>query len=313
MIEVFYFDGELKRASPEDLKGLLDKKVWVDVTNITKEEALHLEKVFKLHPITTEDLIAQNTRVKVEEFPNYLVCVFYGLTKSEKIQFVEQDYVLGENFIISSHFIEIPSYTKLKNHPDYLATLLSKGVDFVFHRLLDHEVDNFLPVIETFDDEIEMVDETATGRPTQEKMQNILRIKREIHELKKTTHPMRDKVSFLTKEHVKFISEKAVPYFRDVHDHTIRISDAVESYREEIGSTFEVYMAAISNSMNEVMKVLSMIATMALPLTVISGIYGTNFANLPGSQQKYGFWGMILAMVCVSTGFLLYYKRRKWI
>jgi len=125
--------------------------------------------------------------------------------------------------------------------------------------------------------------------------------------------PQREKISFIAKNEYMFISKKSVPYFRDIYDHAIRVSDNVENYREAIGSAFDAYMSAVSNNMNEVMKVLSIIATIALPLTVISGIYGTNFNNLPGEFNPYGFWIMIAGMVVLCFGMLFYFRRKNWI
>jgi magnesium transporter len=225
---------------------------------------------------------------------------------------IELDYVIGDNFLITNHKKEIESYNILKNDKERLGNLFRKGNVFLFHKLLDLEVDNYFPVLEKIDDLIETIEEEVTKNPNPKLLKQILKLKRKIVSVKKITLPQREKISFLAKNNYKYITKKAIPYFRDVYDHSIKVSDTIDNYREAVGNTFDAYMSAISNNMNEVMKVLSIIATIALPLTVISGIYGTNFTNLPGSSFVYGFWIMIFGMVLLSVFMIYHFKKKKW-
>lgn len=312
MIDILYFDKTLKKGALKDLDKLKTKQIWIDITDITKKEAELIKEKFNLHPLTAEDIVTSNTRIKVEEFPNYLFCVFYSIQKTKTIELIEMDFILGENFIISNHRKEIPSYNELKNNRERLENLFKKGNDSIFHKLLDSEIDNYFPVLESIDDQIEDIEEKVTKKPRPELLIKILNLKRLIVRIKKTTLTQREKISFLAKSDHKFISKKAIPYFRDIYDHAIRVSDTIDNYREAVGSTFDAYMSAVSNSMNEVMKVLSIIATIALPLTVISGIYGTNFQILPGAGAIYGFWIMIFFMILLCVGMLYFFKKRGW-
>lgn len=312
MIDLFYLEGGLKRADPKDLATLKDKKLWLDITAITKEEAEQLKTVLQLHPLTVEDLVKQNTRIKVEEFPDYLLCVFYGLRKNRSVELVELDIVINQTFLITNHLHEIPSFTRLKNAPDQLEPLLGKGPDFLLHKILDMEIDNFFPVLEELDDQIEQIEELVTKKPEPALLTRILQLKRKIVLIKKVVIPQREKLSFLAKNEYRFVTKKALPYFRDVYDHSIRVADTVDNYREAIGSTFDAYLSATSHHLNEIMKVLSIIATIALPLTVISGIYGTNFAILPGANVSYGFWIMVGIMVSLVVFMVTLFRRRGW-
>jgi magnesium transporter len=312
MIDVFYFDKTLRKGMIENLGKLRKKKIWLDITDMTKQESELIKKTFNLHPLTEEDLFRPGTRIKVEEFPDYLFCVFYGIKSKKSPKMVEFDLVLGDNFVISNHKEELGSISELKGNAERLERLFAKGIDFIFHKILDKEIDNFFPVLEGLDDRIEAMEEEVTKKPTPELLKNILELKRSIIYIKKHTLSQREKISFLAKNNYRFISEKSLPYFRDVYDHAIRVSDIVDNYREAVGNTFDVYMSAVSNSMNEVMKILSIIATIALPLTVISGIYGTNFSVLPGADYPYGFWWMIILMVAVSAFMLIFFRKRKW-
>lgn len=307
MLDIFSFDkGKLSKE--DSLDNLDSKKVWIDITSPDNDEAARLGKFFNLHPLTIEDLLHANTRIKVEEFSNYVFCVFYELRNVRELS--ELDFILGRDFIITNHRKSIKTFEALKHNKDKLENLFTRGNDFLFHKLLDLVVDNYLPVLERLDDEIDSVEEKVTQKPDPESLKKILKIKRSIIHIKKTALPQREKISYLLK--TNFISRKAIPYFRDIQDHAIRIADIIDNSREAASNTFDVYMTAVSNRMNEVMKTLSIIATIALPLTVISGIYGTNFVNLPGQDAYYGFWIMLLGMVLLSAGIIYFFKKRNW-
>ncbi len=312
MIDIIYYQDGLKKGKLSDLKKLKNKKIWVDITDISKEEEETIQKIFKLHPLTAEDLQHSNVRIKVEEFPNYLFCIFYGIKKTKSIELIELDYIIGDNFLITNHRLRLESYEDLKSDKTKLGRLFSKRLEFIFHRLLDTEIANFMPVLENIDDQIECIEEKLAKRPKPELMTQILKLKRQIVTIKKVTLPQREKISFIAKNEYKHISKEVIPYLRDVYDRSIKVSDSIDNYREAVSNTFDAYMSAVSNNMNEVMKTLSIIATIALPLTVISGIYGTNFNFLPGQHNPYGFWAMIFVMVLVVSGMVLMFKRRKW-
>lgn len=310
MIEIFKFDDKVEKISLDVLKAT--DKVWIDMNNITLNESEKIKEKFNLHPLVAEDLLNSPIRVKVEEFEGYLFSIFYGIKNNKKIELIEIDFILGKNFIITNHKKQITSFEELKRNEEKLLGLMKKGPDFLFHRLLDKEVDNFFPILEKIDDNIEEIEERVTVSPKSKDLSEILALKREVVQIRKIGFQQREKISFLAKNDYDEISKKAIPYFRDVYDHMIRVSDMLDNYRELISNTFDAYMSAVSNNMNEVMKVLSIIATIALPLTVISGIYGTNFSILPGATNNYGFWLMVLAMIFTAMGMMFFFKKRNW-
>ena len=314
MLDIYYLDGnKVKKGKVKDLARLKKKKLWIDATDITRPEADLLAKHFKLHPVTEEDMFLSEGRIKVEQFPEYLFCTFYGAFKEgRRVKLKPLDFVLSKNFLISTHKYKAKSYETLKENEHHMVNLFKRGTDIFLHRLIDRELDEFFPILEELDDEIEKIDEKIANKVHPEQLGKILEIKRKIVEIKKITFPQREKISFLARRNYKFVSNHALPYFRDAYDNAIRILDVVENQREAIGTTFDTYMTAVSNNMNEVMKVLSIIATIALPLTVISGIYGTNFIRLPGSENPEGFWVMMLIMAVVMVGMLIFFRDRKW-
>jgi len=314
MIELFYLDkGSLQKGKIEDLGKLRKKRLWLDVINLTQEEAELLKKNFFLHPLTIEDLEHALTRVKVEEFSTYLFCVFYGVrhTGTGQPELQEIDIVVGKNFIITNHRQELSATEELKSHPQKLLHHLEKGADFLFHRILDHEIDNYFPMLESIDEEMEKID-VLIKRPQPGLSLRIIELKRNISDIRKTMISQREKISFLAKEEYNFISKNALPYFRDVYDHSIRVADELEYYREALSGTFEVYMSSVSLNTNEIMKVLSAITALAMPMTVVSSIYGTNFTFLPGAGSAYGFWLMLAVTLLIMVGLLYMFKRRRW-
>jgi magnesium transporter len=313
MLDIFYYDSRLKRGKLEDLSFIKNHRIWIDATHISEEEAELLAKLFKLHEVSKEDIFLSHGRIKVEEFPNYMFCTFYSLQKEgDSVKLMPIEFVLGYNFLITAHKRTVHCYEKIKEREDILEKLFVKGVCFIFHRVLDEEIDNFIPVLEEIDDEIEKLDEELAVKAKPEILNKILLLKKKIVEIKKITLPQREKISFLSRKEYKFLPKSTQPYFRDVYDESIRLEDVVDNHREMIGTTFDTYMTSINNHMSEIMKVLSIIATIALPLTAISGIYGTNFITLPGSKTNYGFWVMIMIMTVIMVGMLLFFKKRKW-
>lgn len=313
MITIKYYDEQVKDGQLDNLSKLLKYKLWIDITSITEEEATIIGKSFSLHPLTVEDLHSSNARIKVEQFSNYMFCVFYGIKKTKKkLKVVECDFIIGENFIVSNSAEPLDSNENLKKNGKKLETLFKNGSEFIFHKLLDNEVDNYFPILEELDDELEDIEEEIIKKPQPKYLAKILNLKKSMRQTKRIGFQQRDKISFLAKNEYPFISKKAVPYFRDIYDHSIRVSDSIDNYREAISETFDAYMSAMSNNMNEVMKVLSIFATIALPMTVISGIYGTNFAILPGSKNPFGFWIMIIVMIVFVIVMINMFKKKKW-
>jgi len=313
MIEIFYYDNGVQKGKLNQLDELKLKPIWVDVTHITKSEKELLQKAFDLHPLTAEDLYSSNTRVKVEEFPNYLFCVFYGIEKFRGFNLYDVDMIIGNNFFITNHTKPIDSCEDLKKDKEKLGLLFKKGPEFLLHHILDIEVDNYFKILEHVEDHIDEIEkEEVTKKTKREYLTTILDLKQNLSIIRKTVFAQREKVSFLVKNQYKFLTKKSLPYFRDIYDHAIRVSDKVDNSRESIMNAFDLYMSAVSNNTNEVMKVLSIFATIALPLTVISSIYGTNFHVLPGADFKYGFWLMILSMIALCFIFIYSFKRRGW-
>lgn len=313
MLEIFAFDKKLVKVDPEDLVNFKDKPLWIDCKDLTKEEAESLKNTFDLHQLSVEDLLNANTRIKVEEFPNYLLCVFYTIESKKKfVELKEFDLILGTNFVISSYLKNLEASEFLKQNPDQLEKLFAKGADFVMHKIIDFEVDRFFPILEHIDEKLYELDEKVAKNPNRHNLDKVLEIKKNVMKIKRLVNPQREKISFLAKHDYKFISKKSVPYFRDLYDHFILIAENADAQRDAITNTYELYMSTVSHNLNEIMKFLSVIATIALPLTLISSIYGTNFKILPGADSPQGFWIMIILMSVLVFFLGYYFKKKGW-
>lgn len=315
MIEVFYLDRKLKKGEPSQIRELYRqrKKIWIDVTDPTQNEVALLQEIFSLHPITVEDILTINTRAKIEEFENYIFVVLYGIYKRKNIRLREMDFVLERNVLITAHRQSIEGFEKLKREGKRLESIFKSGMDFLMHRLIDTEVDNFIPVLELFDDVIDRIEDRIIKKPEAKILEKILDLKRRINKIKKIIIPQQEKIAFLAKNKYALISSECQTYFRDVHDHFFTVTDMIEGYRDTLNGSFDAYMSSVSNTTNEVMKVLSVMATIMLPLTVISGVYGMNFVVLPGSRSPLGFWVVVGFMFIIIIIMLSFFRKRGWL
>lgn len=315
MITIFYYDRKLKSLefSEKNLLKVINKPIWLDIEKGTKEHFKIIKKVFDLHPLTIEDLMTKPTHIKIEEFKDYLLIVTKAIDSEEKHKLSEMDFVIGKKFLITNHDTKRDSINRLIEDQERLEQLMRKGVDFVMHRIIDVEIDNYIPVIQQFDDQIEKLEQEAIKNPDQTILKRILLLKRKITDIKKSTFPQREVIGLLARREYKYISPGVEAYFRDVYDHALHISRTLENQVDSVGSTFDAYMSSLSNNMNSVMKVLSIIATIMLPLTFITGVYGMNFRFLPASKHPFGFWGTIIFMGLLAIFMLIVFWRKKWI
>ena len=251
-------------------------------------------------------------RPKIEPFKNYDFIVLYSLYREDKIKFVEMDFLVGRNFVISNHWRKIPSFEHLQNDTLRLETLMGKGMDFLLHHLIDVEVDNYTTIISSYDNEIEQIESRTMYRPSPYSLKRLFQIKRQLLRVKKVAGPEREILSQLTKGSYDYISDDSIAYFRDIYDHVVRVYDQIDNYREVISSILEVHLSVTSNKLNETMKVLTVIATIMMPITAIGAIYGMNFRNMPELEWKYGYFLILAVMLAVTVAMIWYMKKKGW-
>lgn len=319
MLSAFIYERKVSKVefSIEKLKQLLNKKgitIWIDLHNPTKKEHQQVKDLFNIHPLVIEDCSKTHTRPKIELYKDYNFIVTNGIHYNQKdLSILEFDFIIGRNFIISNHFGPAEHIEQLKHDTQRLEHVMPKGADFMLHAIIDREVDNFFPFLDMIEDELEGLEDSILKNPSPAVLKSVLNVKKHLLTLRKSTIPMREVVGILAKRDYPFLSQEAEAYFRDVYDHLIRINDMTDSFRDIVSSTTEIHLSVVSNKLNEVMKVLTVIATIMLPLTVVTGIYGMNFENQPEFSWRYGYFFSLGLMALIAITMLLYFRRKGWI
>jgi len=308
-----------------DLKKVFDCNTWNSYDTVTMISIIGINNIsiieeagkhFKLDPMTLEDVVNTKSRPKLEEYDDYLFLPLNLLMVdliSNEISSERISLLLGKNGVVSFQEKEIQILSPLKDRIRNGKGLVRKRkADYIFYRLIDIIVDNYFLVIEYLTDRIDELEEKILQDPNVGVHEEIYDLKRKIGFVKRTISPLRECISKVIKSDSDLVSESTQNYFRDVSDHLLNLIDTVDSQKETINDFLNLYMSAMSNKMNEVMKVLTIFASIFIPLTFIAGIYGMNFEIMPELKWRYGYfiaWG---AMLLVTTLLLIYFKRKKW-
>ncbi len=271
---------------------------------------------FGLHRLVMEDIMNTDQRPKVEEYDEYLYLVLKMLTTGKNGEIVTEQLslVLGPNWLLSfQEAVEGDVFAAIRERLRTGKGRIRKaGPDYLAYGLIDAVVDNYFVVLEKIGDRIESLETELIGNPTQKTVQKIYLLKRELIFLHNAVWPLREVVNSLAKHESSLIREPTVPYLRDVYDHVAHIIESLDIYREMISSMLDMYLSSVSNRLNEVMKVLTVIATIFMPLTFIAGVYGMNFKNMPELDWRYGYPAIVLIMVGIAASMVYYFKRKKW-
>jgi magnesium transporter len=291
---------------------------WINIDGLHDVEMMEkLGKEFGLHPLILEDVLNTGQRPKFEDFDKHLFVVLKMLSYNDELQAVESEQVsliVGENFAISFQErigdVFEPIRERIRNNKGRVRKMKS---DYLAYTLIDAVVDSYFAILERVGEKIESVEEDLVSVPTEKTSRHIHAMKREIISFRKSVWPLREIISGLQRSESGLIAESTNVYLRDVYDHTIQIIDTIESSRDIVSGMLDLYLSSLSNKMNEVMKVLTIIATVFIPLTFVAGIYGMNFQFMPELKWKYGYafvWGI---MLIVATIMFAYFKRKKWL
>ena len=306
-----------KNIPLNDIRKRISRKdcfVWVDLENPTDKEYDFIQKTFKFHPLSIEDCKQPIDFPKIDIFDDHMFVVFHSIElEKEELKKKEIDIFCGKNFIVSVHKHISKVTTDLKERYARDPSLAMGGPDFVFHKLIDKVVDNYLPILDYWDDKIELLEDRILEGKAEDALEDISDTRRRILEFKRSVSPQREILNKLARGDSPFVSEDALMYFRDVYDHIMRAFNVLETQRDLIASVFEVYLSVISNKMNEVMKTLTIIATIFMPLTFITGLYGMNFKYMPELSMKYAYFVVVFAMIILGVGMAAYFKKKGWV
>ncbi len=291
---------------------------WVNVFGIHDVDRIAtLGEHFGIHPLTQEDIVNTAQRPKFEEFDDYIFIVMKTMTYDDVQKDIDIDtisIILGKRFVISFQEREgaifEPVSDRIRNGKGRIRKYDS---DYLAYALMDAVVDGYFVALEKIGDHIESIEDEIVAAPVQTHMQELHRLKREILFVRKTVWPLREEIGSILKSESPLIKEGTGVFLRDLYDHTIRVIDIVETSRDILSSMHDTYLSSVSNRMNEVMKVLTIIATIFIPLTFIVGVYGMNFDNMPELRWHYGYYGIWGIMISVSAGMMIYFRKQRWL
>lgn len=292
--------------------------LWIDVSDIDDSDIDLLTSVFNLHPLTIEDFIMPNARPKIEEFPDYMFLVVFSLqstngNKSGKIATTELDCCLGKNFLITFHTEVCSSIGVCKERVKKQSPMIMYGADMLLYSVLDSCIDNYFPILTEFDNTVDAMSDDLFKAPDQKTLKKIYYLKNDIMNLRRTVAPQADVMSLITRGTFRFIVPQNLIYFRNVYDNMVRFNDTMGALRDIITGAMEAYVSIISNRLNEVMKTLTIITTIMMPMTLVASIYGMNFKHMPELESKFGYPAVLVIMGMIMISMLIYFRRRKWL
>jgi len=289
---------------------------WINIDGLHDTEVI--EKIgtdFDIHPLLLEDVMNTEQRPKVEDYGKYMYFTLkmVYLDGRQRICVEQISIILGDTYVISFQERTGDVFETIRERlRNKKGRIRSQQADYLAYSLFDSIVDNYFVILESIGEVIEGLEEEVVEQPTKKTLQNIHILKRNMLYLRRSVWPLREVISYLQRSESDLIEDSTELYLRDVYDHTIQVIDTLESFRDMVSGMLDIYLSSISNKMNEVMKVLTIIATIFIPLTFIAGIYGMNFAFMPELQWKWGYFVTLGVMLGVFIGMLIYFKRKKW-
>ncbi len=323
MYEIFYQDpqqGLRTDLSVYDISQALSANtglLWVDMWDIDDADIDLLTGVFNLHPLTIEDFIMPNVRSKVENFKDYLFLILFAMDSTDKVKgrinTSELDCCLGNNFLITTHNNGINVLSMIKERVRKQSPIMKNSADFLLYSILDYLVDSYLPIINEFDSMVDEMSDELFKDPSNETLKKIYLLKNEIMYLRRTVGPQADMMSLIARGEFPQIHASNSVYFRNLYDNLVRLNDIVGTSRDVVTGAMEAYVSVVSNRLNEVMKTLTVIATIMMPLTLIASIYGMNFKHMPELSHKLGYPMVVSFMATIAIFMLIFFKRKKWI
>ncbi|MBO3116547.1 magnesium/cobalt transporter CorA [Winogradskyella sp. DF17] len=291
---------------------------WINIDGLKHTDKIEdIGRLYNIHPLVLEDIVNTSQRPKIDEYEDYLFVVLKMLyyDTNEKLIVEQVSFVLGKNYVLTFQESEGDVFGTIRER-----LRLCKGrirglkSDYLLYALIDAIVDNYFSIIETLGNKIEDLEtELFAGNARENINVEVQQLKREILRIRRAIFPLREIINRIEKNENKLIYKRTITYYRDIYDHLIQVSDNIDIYREMIWSLMDMYMTTISNRMNEVMKVLTIIATIFIPLTFIAGIYGMNFEHMPELHYKYSYYILWGLMIILFVAMLFYFKRKKWL
>jgi magnesium transporter len=304
-------------VDPDWLKPGSGVWVWADFDKPTPEDARVLSDVFRFHDLAVEDALSESHHPKIESYGDYLYLILHGIdfsARQHRFRTRDVDFFLGAQFLVTVHPGVSRSLGRVSSICQKNDRVLGEGPGILLHRIVDTMVDNYRPEVEKLSDRLDTLEQEVFERPNPNLVRRILDFKRDVASLRQVVLPQRDAVGRLARREFSLINEQLAYRFRDVHDHLVRLSDEAMFFQDRISSILDAHLSAVSNQLNSVMKVLTIIATLFMPLTVFTGVYGMNvpLPHFPGGAAAQ-FWWILGIMLAMSVGMLAYFRAKRWI
>lgn len=295
------------------------ESVWIDMEAPTREELALLEKPFRFHPLAIEDCLTREHQPKLEDFGEYLFLIGRGIdfsvSQAEEFVTLKLAAFLGPSWVVTYHRGPMRSVQSVREKFSDAASagLVARGMDHLLYEILDHLIEHYFPVIEAVEDEIDGIEEALFHDPGDEVLDRILTAKRKTVEIKRAIAPHRDVFARISRGEHGQVDAQTATFYRDLYDSTFRLTEVADSYRDLLNGLFDGYLSVTSQRLNEVMKVLTIFATIMLPLTFVVGIYGMNFEYIPELSWRYGYFAVWGVMIAIAVGMLWFFRRRRWL
>jgi len=324
MIHAWHLAPKAARPEPvadvDQIVGLWQEDhglLWVDLDQPTPEETALLTERFALHPVAVEICREVTMQPLVHDYEGILFLVLHAVrfrAEEGRVATHEIDIFWGKHVVLTYHRGSVRAVEQLRDAAGTsLGTLMARGTDFFLHALVDRVIDNFQPAVARMENAIEASERAIFENPTDDVLQRLLGLRRSTVHLLRVATAQRDVVLRLVRGEFPQVGKQALAYWRDAHDHLVRMVQAVESQRDLIASARDAYLSVVSNRMNQVMKVLTIIATIFIPITFVAGIYGMNFEWMPELAQWWAYPAVLGVMAAIAMGMLVYFRRKGWL
>lgn len=293
--------------------------LWLDIDSRSQRQHELLEKVFRFHPLSIEDTLSPEGRVKFEEFPTYAFVVVRAVRFLEEtaelydIETFNLCLFVGSNFVVTVHGPHAPGVDATTTRLSRASDLLDRGASRLAHQILDATVDAYFPVLDQLDAFVDGLEERVFVRFEPEALRDVFSVKRLVLQLRRHLAPMREVFNTLQSRPCPVIPSDTQLYFRDIYDHVIRLNEGLDTYRDLLSSTMDAYLTQVSNRMGAVTKGLTVVATLSVPFVVVSGMWGMNFSDVPLAHSPYGFWVLLAVQLTLGGAFIWLLHRRGWL
>lgn len=309
------FLSEVTAEDISDLREHPDHTLWFDITKPSAEDFHKLREEFGFHPLAIEDASRHHQRPKVDSYDNYYFVVFYCMEMNEQYRLSTSPLYLfiGQNYLVTVHDKPISQIQETVRRWQSPESPLGQDVGSLIYALLDAIVDDYFPVMDRLADRVEDLEQQIFGQFDDNALESIFQLKKDLLQIRRVVTPERDVLNVMLRRDIRVFDEHDVTYLQDVYDHIIRVVDAIDTYRDLLASSLDMFLSVQSNQLNQVVKALTITSIVLMSVAVVSGIYGMNFEYMPELHWRYGYLWALGLMVTIAVGVIAFFRRIKWL